>query len=465
MATNNFLNFSLLSKQLNKNLRSKTFKADIFYLQECNIGMNFSFESEAGTFYDTVMGKYFSIIKKSINVNSKETVKITTEKNSQTKIIYNSNHTDKVVVPSMSSLANNNQPVNCKMNITTEQPPNVIATGENIQYGKIKKFPKKFDKSSIGTPSNFRVVQHIGLSGSSLVSDQQSEKINQIFKNISTKAQAFTNNLTANVQEKYLDKKTTFSNTSNNQSQNNNIAVRNKSPSPLLMPKSTTPVNRAEPNDIKRNLIHSKEIKEQITLPKIDPSPQLLDQSNSLCQVYASEPSSSEENRYEIIHHNQKDAVENCSNVIVICHPPATPPPMPNLIQVLAISEPNAQDNKLIEKFEDTINLINDDAKILDDYSASVSSIPIAPPPPPLLSELSGISDVPSKDAKNELLKSIENFKGGLRPIKTSAETYKNTQVDNNVMHHLSNALNEMRYYLSEKPLIFKIIFIFGTKK
>lgn len=119
--------------------------------KESNVGLNFAYDDEAELFHNTMISKYLSKVKKSSRSSEVSNRDSTISKSTQ-------NHRDTV---QQKSILRNHTKIQA---IPEERELSAVpALAEGIKYGMTRKSKKKIDKSLIGKPDNFRVVQQIRL--------------------------------------------------------------------------------------------------------------------------------------------------------------------------------------------------------------------------------------------------------------------------------------------------------------
>lgn len=132
-----------------------------FASDDCNAGFNFAFEDEAEKFYNIVMNK---IMSKTRRNNTRATNG--SEPNGQqirTNGKYNQQNANNNM-SSVSQLSNSASSLNSNMNYSNNSNSKSSTPMSSLtnKFSTLKK-SKKFDKTQIGAPTNFRVVQHVGL--------------------------------------------------------------------------------------------------------------------------------------------------------------------------------------------------------------------------------------------------------------------------------------------------------------
>jgi hypothetical protein len=176
-------------------LRERNDLLTCLIFKDCNAGFNFARDEEAEKFYNTVINKIMSKNKRSTKQplgTNNNSVNTTSQQQQQQKTQQQSRPAGPAPpVAQPVSLHHQQAPSSANSVNTTASSSSSGGffssfTDSNkfgtVSKGKDKKNAKKIDKSQISCPTGFRVVQHVGLSGSSGASDNNSSSTLQKFE-------------------------------------------------------------------------------------------------------------------------------------------------------------------------------------------------------------------------------------------------------------------------------------------
>jgi hypothetical protein len=124
------------------------------YPKDCNAGFNFAFEDEAEKFYNIVINK---IMSKTRRNNTRAA-----NGNENGSGNSNGNHQSLNTNSSVNHMSLSAQSLNNSANYTNSKSATPNSSSLSSRFSTLKK-NKKFDKTQIGAPTNFRIVQHVGL--------------------------------------------------------------------------------------------------------------------------------------------------------------------------------------------------------------------------------------------------------------------------------------------------------------